>query len=114
MRPCLESTGDDMSMVDVNWTSRLIKPSKRLEIIPAAGLQRAKEQVLASDFNYWVYLTDIYVRTFGSSRVADIRNVLDINAGYGRYNRYVTINFALTVDLESSLGTISGSRRVIV
>ncbi|KAG0581759.1 hypothetical protein KC19_3G006600 [Ceratodon purpureus] len=85
MRPCLESTGDDMSMVDVNWTSRLIKPSKRLEIIPAAGLQRAKEQVLASDFNYWVYLTDIYVRTFGSSRVADIRNVLDINAGYGSF-----------------------------
>lgn len=85
MKPCLENTTDDVSMVNGNWTSRLIKPSKRLEIIPAAGLQRAKEEVLISDFNYWVYLTDIYVRTFGSSRVADIRNVLDVNAGYGRY-----------------------------
>ena len=84
MKPCLENTGYGLSTINVNWTSRLLKPSKRMEIVPAAGLQRAKEEVFISDFNYWVYLTDIYVRTFGS-RVADIRNVLDVNAGYGRY-----------------------------
>lgn len=83
MKPCLENT--DMTFtVDSNWTSRLVNPPERLKIIPVGGSQRAKEQVFISDFNYWVYVTDFYVRSFGSSRVADIRNVLDVNAGYGR------------------------------
>ena len=98
MKPCLESTGDGVSeSVSVNWTYRLIKPFNRLEIIPAADLQRAKEEVLASDFNYWVYMIDIYIRLFGSSRMAEIRNVLDVNAGYGRYMLFPLTQYPVIV-----------------
>lgn len=83
MKACLENA-DDIFRVESNWTSRLMSPPKRLKIIQAGGLQRAKQEVFISDFNYWVYVTDYYVRSLGSTRVGEIRNVLDVNAGYGR------------------------------
>ncbi|XP_024363734.1 probable methyltransferase PMT12 isoform X3 [Physcomitrium patens] len=85
MKPCLETTRSALLTANVHWKSRLINPPKRLEFVPTAGLHRAKKEVFLSDFNYWAYLTDIYVRIFGVSRVLEIRNVLDANAGYGSF-----------------------------
>lgn len=69
----------------VRWPQRAEQPPSRLREAPAAGLERAKDEAYEADLRFWKSNVDVYVTGFGEQRVREIRNVLDMNAGYGGY-----------------------------
>ncbi|KAJ7557198.1 hypothetical protein O6H91_05G116000 [Diphasiastrum complanatum] len=74
-----------------NWPDRLVYPPLRLQCAPSAGLIRAKAEVFEADTSFWRENTNVYLRTLGQSRISDIRNVLDMNGGYGGFSAAITL-----------------------
>lgn len=92
MKLCLEIIRSVLFIVNVYWKLCLINLLKCLEFVFIVGFYRVKKEVFLLDFNYWVYLIDIYVWIFGVLRVFEICNVLDVNVGYGRFGNCI-INY---------------------
>ncbi|BBM98879.1 protein MpPMT.2 [Marchantia polymorpha subsp. ruderalis] len=75
----------------VRWPQRAEQPPSRLREAPAAGLERAKDEAYEADLRFWKSNVDVYVTGFGEQRVREIRNVLDMNAGYGGFAAAVSL-----------------------
>lgn len=91
---CPKGAIENVEATTERWPLRLISPPVRLQYVSMASMQTAKEEAYLADLNYWKYLTSFYLRSFGSSRAKDIRNVIDMNAAYG--------GFAAAVSFEKS------------
>ncbi|KAG6543451.1 hypothetical protein Mapa_015121 [Marchantia paleacea] len=75
----------------LRWPQRAEQPPSRLREAPAAGLERVKDEAYAADLSFWKSNVEIYVTGFGEQRVSEIRNVLDMNAGYGGFAAAVSL-----------------------
>ncbi|KAL2649195.1 hypothetical protein R1flu_017323 [Riccia fluitans] len=68
----------------MQWPNRVASlHTLKLREASEAILERVAEGAYVADFNFWKQNVEIYVAVYGKPRLDDIRNVLDMNAGYG-------------------------------
>ncbi|XP_002989056.2 probable methyltransferase PMT12 [Selaginella moellendorffii] len=68
-----------------SWPTRLLNAMRLKTILSYNSLKLATVEAYEADLNYWKMLTDFYLTSLGPSRIREIRNVLDTNAGYGGF-----------------------------
>lgn len=87
LKACISRLPENGNAANVSaWPTRLNEPPPRLQEVEMDSII-AKNELFKAETKYWDDIIDGYIRIF-KWKTLQIRNVMDMRAGFGGYNLF--------------------------